>query len=80
MHQKSRSVIPDWDFISRLLSGDVSLTSAARVDLGESNRGDELGAASDNMQELEQVQYFPGRTHTAEGGVEAFVQLTSVSE
>ncbi|KAJ9092516.1 hypothetical protein QFC20_007329 [Naganishia adeliensis] len=80
--QKTRSTVPDWDFISSLLSGNSPLS-------GPSGRGNpssmvpggpRAGKEREDAQQTEEVQYFPGKSQTVEGDATgAFVQLTSAA-
>ncbi|KAJ9106703.1 hypothetical protein QFC20_004034 [Naganishia adeliensis] len=81
--QKTRSIVPDWDFISSLLSGNSPLS-------GPSGRGNpssmvpggpRAGKEREDAQQTEEVQYFPGKSQTVEGDATgAFVQLTSADK
>jgi hypothetical protein len=81
--QKTRSAVPDWDFISSLLSANSPLSGTG----GRGNPpsvvsgGPRAGKEREAEQQAEDVQYFPGKSQTAEGDATgAFVQLTSAGK
>lgn len=75
--QKTRSAIPDWDFISSLLSGNSSLPGTGGRG-GSNSMAAGAGKERDDTQQAEEVQYFPGKSQMTEGDATgAFVQLTS---
>jgi hypothetical protein len=78
--QKTRSTIPDWDFISSLLSGNSPLSgTGARGN--PSGMGVGAGKEREDAQQAEEVQYFPGKSQMTEGDATgAFVQLTSAGK
>jgi hypothetical protein len=81
--QKTRSAVPDWDFISSLLSGNSPLSgNGARGNASNmAPGGSRAGKEREDALRTEEVQYFPGKSQTMDGDpTGAFVQLTSAGK